>query len=509
MRQPIFSTIASELEKRLSSSIQAAVPSINELAAHHRVSYPTAWKAVQVLVRKGLLARNPGKRMIAPADDAKNPASQPSADQMYRIIKHGIVDGTYRMGTPLPKIYSFMQEHGYSRLTVSRALIRCAREKLAHKARNRWYAGPLPSRHASFSVASPNNPVVLFLVQNPQAYYADFSEPFTSRFIMLFLDEILRCGIQAAPALRSKDPREVLMIPAGISEVRAMIRSLGVRYRGTLIMCIFPVVEKIDEWISMLLTFDKPVVWFDYAGAGAALTRMSVSPGKRYYRLYQDEDAAVRCALNALAHQGHRTIGVHAGEVSDWSRRRTGRIRRQAVGMSPPLHIAAAGDAAEESWQFVRSRGQGAPYSADPLQFGFAAGPGVPGQSAESPAGALIRQAPSLARLVREHGPTALIALNDIMAREYYYWFTALGIDIPGDISLVSFDNIPASMLLPVSTVDFGFERLGYLAAHIIIGDMPVSADRSGNLPGVCSLINRGSIGRPGDPERMRRLLSS
>jgi DNA-binding LacI/PurR family transcriptional regulator len=428
---------------------------------------------------------------------------------MYRIIKHGIVDGTYRMGTPLPKIYSFMQEHGYSRLTVSRALRRCAQEKLAHKARNRWYAGPQPLRAVSASVASHNTPVVLFLVQNPQAYYNDFNESFTSRFIMLFLDEILRCGIQAAPALRSKDPREVLMIPTGISEVKAMVRSLGGRYRGTLIMCIFPVVEKIDEWISMLLAFDKPVVWFDYAGAGAAFTRMSVSPGKRYYRLYQDEDVAVRCALNALARQGHRTIGVHAAELSDWTKRRTEQIHRQAAVFSPSLRIAVAVDPAEECWQFVRSPSRGVLYSPDPLQFGFAAGPGVPALSAASTAGVLTRQAPSLTRLIREHGPTALIALNDIMAREYYYWFTALGIDIPRDCSLVSFDNIPASMLLPVSTVDFGFERLGYLAAHIMIGDLPISANRFGNLPGVCSLINRGSIGRPGDPRRIRRLLSS
>jgi DNA-binding LacI/PurR family transcriptional regulator len=80
---------------------------------------------------------------------------------------------------------------------------------------------------------------------------------------------------------------------------------------------------------------------------------------------------------------------------------------------------------------------------------------------------------------------------------EYYFWFRAAGIAIPRDLSMISFDNMTQSIFLPVSTIDFGLARLGYLAAHLLIGDIAVRADRHGFVPGPCTLADRGSIGAP------------
>jgi len=95
-------------------------------------------------------------------------------------------------------------------------------------------------------------------------------------------------------------------------------------------------------------------------------------------------------------------------------------------------------------------------------------------------------------------GATAIIAGNDFFARDYYYWFTIMGIGIPDRISMISFDNQPEFFTYPMSTIDFGFSRLGYQAAHILIGDIPMHADAEGQLPGACTLVDRGSIGPPG-----------
>jgi DNA-binding LacI/PurR family transcriptional regulator len=88
---------------------------------------------------------------------------------------------------------------------------------------------------------------------------------------------------------------------------------------------------------------------------------------------------------------------------------------------------------------------------------------------------------------------TALAGMNDRLAQEEYFWLKLAGIAVPGRISMVSFDNIPESIAFPISTIDFGFGRLGYLAAHAFIGDIPISADRNGSVPGICTLIDRGS----------------
>ena len=76
--------------------------------------------------------------------------------------------------------------------------------------------------------------------------------------------------------------------------------------------------------------------------------------------------------------------------------------------------------------------------------------------------------------------------------------------------SLASYGKIvfAQSVLFPVSTVDYGFERLGYLAAHVFIGDIDVPCGSDGNVGGVCALMDRGSIGKPSSPGRVRNLLS-
>jgi DNA-binding LacI/PurR family transcriptional regulator len=119
----------------------------------------------------------------------------------------------------------------------------------------------------------------------------------------------------------------------------------------------------------------------------------------------------------------------------------------------------------------------------------------------------LMDATPSLIKLLGKGRPTALIAFNDEFARDRYDWCKIAGIRIPRDLSIVSFDNMPANLY--VSTVDFGFSRLGYQTAHIFIGDIPISDDRHGAIPGICTLVDRGSIGTPGDPTDLERILQS
>jgi DNA-binding LacI/PurR family transcriptional regulator len=83
-----------------------------------------------------------------------------------------------------------------------------------------------------------------------------------------------------------------------------------------------------------------------------------------------------------------------------------------------------------------------------------------------------------------------------------------VGIAVPSEMSLISFDNSASITPLPVSTVDFGFGNLGYSAFHLIYGDVTIHRDRAGNVAGRPVVIHRGSIGPPrsGDVALMRRV---
>lgn len=79
-------------------------------------------------------------------------------------------------------------------------------------------------------------------------------------------------------------------------------------------------------------------------------------------------------------------------------------------------------------------------------------------------------------RAVRDHGPvTAVVALNDSLAAGAYEGFRAAGLDVPRDVSVVSFDDDEiVSFLRPrLTTVALPFEAMGRRAIELALGGAP------------------------------------
>jgi hypothetical protein len=109
----------------------------------------------------------------------------------------------------------------------------------------------------------------------------------------------------------------------------------------------------------------------------------------------------------------------------------------------------------------------------------------------------LAEAVPSLAAAVFNSPAITIIAANDWVAAAYAMWLSQMGVRIPADISLLSFNNDIHFTHYPISTIDQGFANLGYRAAHVLIGDIPVRADRDGNIAVAPFPVDRGSLGRP------------
>ncbi|QHT63542.1 LacI family transcriptional regulator [Paenibacillus lycopersici] len=76
--------------------------------------------------------------------------------------------------------------------------------------------------------------------------------------------------------------------------------------------------------------------------------------------------------------------------------------------------------------------------------------------------------------------PTALVVFDDLLAFGVLRGLTELGYSVPGDICLVSFNNIPLSELAstPISSIDIGTYQLGYTASQSllrVVQDEPLS----------------------------------
>jgi DNA-binding LacI/PurR family transcriptional regulator len=74
----------------------------------------------------------------------------------------------------------------------------------------------------------------------------------------------------------------------------------------------------------------------------------------------------------------------------------------------------------------------------------------------------------ALELLNQDDPPTAIFASNDQAAFGVFRAAEEKGINIPGDLSLVGFDNIPAATLRDLTTVDQSVDEMGYTGAQML-----------------------------------------
>jgi LacI family transcriptional regulator len=129
----------------------------------------------------------------------------------------------------------------------------------------------------------------------------------------------------------------------------------------------------------------------------------------------------------------------------------------------------------------------GIPFDPDLIRIG-----GFTLETAEQPARALLG-------LVDR--PTAIFAANDLSAIRTMAVAREMGLEIPGDLSVVGFDNIPESALTdpPLTTVDQSIQEMGYQAVRMLVEILERPNGRSKHLTLPTELVIRQST-RPLGP---------
>ncbi len=178
--------------------------------------------------------------------------------------------------------------------------------------------------------------------------------------------------------------------------------------------------------------------------------------------LTMDDEGSARLAVRHLAELGHRHIGFIAGpadyHLSGW-RVDGWRTEMLQAGLSPDASLLSTGD-------FTYEGGSKA-------------------------ARTLLECTPR---------PTAIIASNDQMALATLELALELGLDVPGDLSLVCFDNTPMVRFTrpPFTAIDQPVAETAARAVELLIAEK--GGDAIGVLPVVVSgsLVVRGSTAAPG-----------
>jgi DNA-binding GntR family transcriptional regulator len=522
-KEPLYAKIANILKTEIRRSTQAWFPSIRRLCLRHNVSFVTMQRAIKVLEKEGLIAVSQGRRISVLRQAVSGGQSQNPDTTITRLaqqINETIQDGLYRIGQFLPKYMHYALGNHVSTATVAQAYALLDEKKIIHKSGRRWVVGPPPTAYAHLSIAKQGDivaPTVLMLMpKNALAHedlYSERSEHLRP-FLVEFLSQMAQFNIRCLLVQNEPEPSAKLSA-CGRKEILALIQSRKDHFLGTLIPVQSVYLPDIKEWIEWLLQFKKPVVWFDFADNGGALDRKAI-PRDEYYRCCSNESAMVDLVLETCSRLGHRTLGCplyapYANEEpGQWFQTRKAYLEQAVKKRYPNLSLTFPSHE-EPLW---------AKYDPDYSDYGhYGSGyrtampmlghidfctrslrerhQNMPEQAFK----ALLQKevfasVPSLLSLVEDKDVTAILAPNQWLAINYMEWLTASGIQVPDELSLVSFDNYHNYCMYPTTVIDQGFGDLGYKSAHIFIKDITVQADKSGRITCNPKLIDKGSLGR-------------
>jgi LacI family transcriptional regulator len=94
---------------------------------------------------------------------------------------------------------------------------------------------------------------------------------------------------------------------------------------------------------------------------------------------------------------------------------------------------------------------------------------------------------------------TAIVAGNDLMALGCYDVFAARGIDCPGEVSVVGFNDMPFADRFspPLTTIAIPQYEIGVAAADLLLERLRETGDGPREIVLPANLIVRGSTRRP------------
>jgi DNA-binding LacI/PurR family transcriptional regulator len=465
-------------------------------------------KAAAILRDEGLLWYGQGKRMMI-AGMAKEAANGSSVAIVSRFIDEKIRAGLFKSGRRLPKMHYFISECGVTRITVREALMLLQKQNLTHRDGKRWFAGParqaVPWQGRLLSDSTDRPTVVLVLPHYPSHYYYFNDRWFRGLFCSL-VKELDVIGVSTLSAFREDSPASVAF-PSGLRQVRSLIKAMGQRYAGCILARHAARFPDIDEWAQFLGAYQKPVAVHNDIEDMTGLPSRLPAP---CFRVYVNTHRAAVNAVEVLHGLGHRRIALVEDQIvsgSPWMKSRQEVIQRTAQSFRDGTTVDRVTMELPDISKY--SPNELERYHGDILfgeirQLQAAAGLSstIRHKVMRKIKQHLAGRMPSIESFVKHREHTAIIAANDAVAAELFFWLRCTGIKVPGDYSIVSFDNNPQFELLGISTFDFGMENLGYLTAHRLIKDIPVKVNANGNIASMPRLIDRGSLAPPKKPFR-------
>lgn len=497
--KPMYLKVADRMEQDL-PSLERVLPSITALSSRYNTSYFTARRAVEVLKSRKCISAHPEKKMLINVRvRSQSDAPTSAAEELALVFDEEIETGSLRLGEEMEKMEALAAAHHVSKTTVRKACEILMKKGLVHKRGKRYIIGNRPSNWKSHAVR--NGGTVAVLIRNAASCSWLLRSYRTSPFLRSFIHGLDRASVRMVQVQYGENPA-VVNTEFGRQSFDAFIGRYGTDFLGMLCLVTHRDLPRLDDFLWYWTTFKKPIVWFDYRGDNFKTISTSAVRKRRLYRCRFGESEAVLHALEALCAHGHRTVAFPNCMMQhrEWVAHRAAIIEKVIAKHSLPLSVAVfnspeylfSSNDPELANKSTTNRKDADIITRIVTQF--------PHQFHT----VMSSSTPVLKAVLTREAFTAILAPNDELAFYYRKWLLFNGINIPKQLSLVSFDDSEEFWHVPLASVDFGLDHMGYASAQILLRGAPVRVSDSGVIVPKCKLHNRGSLGRaPKHPVRV------
>ena len=513
-----YRTIADILRTEIKARTYTLLPSLAQLCKRFDVSLKTIVRAVDLLKSEALVESAAGSRSRISAayapdttDSNRSAEKAPSHQRFHQALKDAIKSKQIAPGEKLPSFKELKSAYNVSFNTISETMQRLKSDGAIHKTGSAWIAGPpqqskIETREFHQPPRATALRFIVMLVPEYKVWSYYCQSPLWRRFFTDFNAEISRFSLRPLVCSRQCSS-DYSYSPAGEQDIMAYIQKAGDQYAGTLIASNLAEFDGIENWIRLLTHFKEPVIWLDIDDEGSRFDRRNIAR-KNFYHCFISQRQLVQTALQKLVAQGHTNIGYPLctrTRYKNWIEKRLELFRDEIKDHYPGvrLHTTIQDEAL---WQ-APNVDKSAPVQAmedliaDICKHNHE-DPAKRNLSLESRQ-ALYDRMPSLGELIAEKKCTALIAPNDWLAVNYLIWCNYIGIRVPEQLSIISFDNMLIYQDSRLSTVDFNLATLGRRCAHILADAYSIKTDRWGNVGCEPYVNDRGSLGKPsGDRQK-------
>lgn len=466
--------------------------------------------SLQVLAEEGLIERRErsgvfirgGKTVETDREYTQLNLERTAAEKAAEDLTREIALGHFRAGDFLPLRKALRFQFGVSAGTLAKALALLQKRKLIRRVGNAFVVG-MDSRRRPAS-----NLRVMILPIRTAAGNMLLRSLNSSEFLQAFERELGRNGVSFSGQFDRKAGGIVSPHASSSGDKLGYIYPIaGTRLVDDIVAGNIALLER---EMSRLQRLEIPVVLYNCGPLMNAFPAFSYAKFTTIFPLGINNVASGEDVGRFLGRMGHNTVAFFSSFGDRWSQLRLQGLNRGLRTLCGKMHDVPAFVADYDRVAMRKNKDRHIHRLQDKLGDVVAHVFEIPSPLNPDSARDILQEfyrqlrieterktfEPLFQQALRLEATTAWVCADPTVAHTAAAFLSKTGIRVPQDISLITIDDNDDMANRGIAVYNLQYDRMGYLAAHCLLGDIPVGKNRKGIVECPGRIIERGSVAR-------------